>query len=37
VKRLLPQLTAAAALLLATAIPAPAWAGAAFNKTFKPG
>ncbi len=34
-KRLLPQFTAAAALLLATAIPAPAWAGAAFNKTFK--
>ena len=32
-KRLLPQLTAAA-LLLATALPGSAWAGAAFNKTL---
>ena len=34
VKRLFPQLTAAA-LLLATALPGSAWAGAAFNKTLK--
>ncbi len=33
-KRLFPQLTAAA-LLLASAIPATAWAGATFNKTLK--
>ena len=33
-KRLLPQLTAAA-LLLATALPGSAWAGAAFNKTLE--
>jgi hypothetical protein len=33
-KRLFPQLTAAA-LLLATALPGSAWAGAAFNKTLK--
>jgi len=33
-KRLFPQLTAAA-LLLATSLPGSAWAGAAFNKTLK--
>ena len=33
-QRLLPQLTAAA-LLLATALPGSAWAGAAFNQTLK--
>lgn len=33
-QRFLPQLTAAA-LLLATALPGSAWAGAAFNKTLK--
>ncbi len=33
-KRLLPQITVAA-LLLATALPGGAWAGAAFNKTLK--
>ena len=33
-KHLLPQLTAAA-LLLATALPGSAWAGAAFNQTLK--
>ena len=33
-KRLLPQLTAAA-LILATALPGSAWAGAAFNKTLE--
>ena len=33
-KRLFPQLTAAA-LLLATALPGSAWAGGAFNKTLK--
>ena len=33
-KRLLPQL-AVAALLLATALPGSAWAGAAFNKTLQ--
>jgi hypothetical protein len=33
-KRIVPQLTAAA-LLLATALPGRAWAGAAFNQTLK--
>ena len=33
-KRLVPQITAAA-LLLATALPGGAWAGAAFNRTLK--